>query len=98
MPSIPMPAHGPGRIPKPLPAEPEPVNALADLLDQHEQTTAFVLKRVSMAAQSYREGNLGEAEYHLVRVGLAIARCHGDAEAAETLAELRLVKIPGASS
>lgn len=96
-----------GRIPKPLEAEPEPmlgpttvpVGALDSTPVEKTQIALGVASsRVRQAAEAYRAGKPGLGEYHLVRAGLALARAIDDTETADTLAELRFVKVPGADS
>jgi hypothetical protein len=83
------------RIPAALPVEPEP-SSEHDPAELDAPTLALVRRRIKLAAQAYREHKPGQAEYHLVRAGLAIARSIDDHETAVTLSELRFVKIPGA--
>lgn len=76
------------RIPAPLP---DPVEAGTTL-------DGIVRDRVRRAAECYRNGQPGHAEYHLVRAALAYARHIKDAESADTFAEQRFVHVPGATS
>src|SRR5690349_4953393 len=82
---------------EPTDVTPEP----ADVGDVPEHVLDHALEeivrlRVRRAAEAYRDGKPGRAEYELVRMGLAIARHARDAETIETLAALRFTHVRGA--